>query len=120
VAVHIRRLERDARRIPSSVEKLALMYARHGIPKRMVRLMAQASANKHARSIAPRGPDGHQRDKRQQPNGPRLDLQLADLPGVLAPPLLVVLAGEVQEACLLGLVVAVRSMQGSPFAPTRM
>jgi hypothetical protein len=33
IAVHIRRLERDARRIPSSVEKLALMYARHGIPE---------------------------------------------------------------------------------------
>jgi len=33
VAVHIRRLERDARRIPPSIEKLALMYARHGIPK---------------------------------------------------------------------------------------
>jgi hypothetical protein len=33
VAVHVRRLERDARRIPASVEKLALMYARHGIPK---------------------------------------------------------------------------------------
>jgi transcriptional regulator with XRE-family HTH domain len=33
VAVHIRRLERDARRIPSSVEKLALMDARHGVPK---------------------------------------------------------------------------------------
>jgi hypothetical protein len=33
VAVHIRRLERDARRIPPSVEKLALMYAHHGIPK---------------------------------------------------------------------------------------
>jgi transcriptional regulator with XRE-family HTH domain len=33
VAVHIRRLERGARRIPPSVEKLALMYARHGIPK---------------------------------------------------------------------------------------
>jgi transcriptional regulator with XRE-family HTH domain len=33
VAVHIRRLERDARRIPPSVEKLASMYRRHGIPK---------------------------------------------------------------------------------------
>jgi transcriptional regulator with XRE-family HTH domain len=33
IAVHIRRLERDARRIPSSVERLALMYRRHGIPK---------------------------------------------------------------------------------------
>jgi transcriptional regulator with XRE-family HTH domain len=33
VAVHVRRLERDARRIPASAEKLALMYARHGIPK---------------------------------------------------------------------------------------
>jgi hypothetical protein len=27
------RLERDARGVPPSVEKLALMYARHGIPK---------------------------------------------------------------------------------------
>lgn len=33
VAVHIRRLERDARPIPPPVTKLALMYARHGIPK---------------------------------------------------------------------------------------
>jgi hypothetical protein len=33
IAVHIRRLERDARRIPPPVEKLALMYRRHGIPK---------------------------------------------------------------------------------------
>jgi transcriptional regulator with XRE-family HTH domain len=33
VAVHIRRLEREARRIPPSVENLALMYRRHGIPK---------------------------------------------------------------------------------------
>ena len=33
VAVHMRRLERDAREIPPSVERLALMYARHGIPK---------------------------------------------------------------------------------------
>jgi transcriptional regulator with XRE-family HTH domain len=33
IAVHIRRLERDARRIPSSVERLASMYARYGIPK---------------------------------------------------------------------------------------
>jgi transcriptional regulator with XRE-family HTH domain len=33
VAVQIRRLERDARPIPPSVSKLALMYARHGIPK---------------------------------------------------------------------------------------
>jgi transcriptional regulator with XRE-family HTH domain len=33
VAVHIRRLERDARPIPPSVTKLALMYARYGIPK---------------------------------------------------------------------------------------
>jgi len=33
IAVHIRRLERDARGIPPSVEKLALMYARHGIPE---------------------------------------------------------------------------------------
>jgi transcriptional regulator with XRE-family HTH domain len=32
MAVHVRRLERDARRIPPTVEKLALMYARHGIP----------------------------------------------------------------------------------------
>jgi hypothetical protein len=33
MAVHIRRLERNARPIPPSVEKLALMYAWHGIPK---------------------------------------------------------------------------------------
>jgi transcriptional regulator with XRE-family HTH domain len=33
IAVHIRRLERDARRIPPSVEKLILMYVRHGLPK---------------------------------------------------------------------------------------
>lgn len=33
VAVHIRRLERDARRIPPAVANLAQMYARHGIPK---------------------------------------------------------------------------------------
>jgi transcriptional regulator with XRE-family HTH domain len=33
IAVHIRRLERDARPIPSSVERLASMYAQHGIPK---------------------------------------------------------------------------------------
>jgi transcriptional regulator with XRE-family HTH domain len=33
VVVYIRRLERDARTLPPSVEKLALMYARHGIPK---------------------------------------------------------------------------------------
>jgi transcriptional regulator with XRE-family HTH domain len=33
IAVQLRRLERDARRIPPSVERLALMFARHGIPK---------------------------------------------------------------------------------------
>jgi hypothetical protein len=33
IAVHIRRFERDARPIPSSVERLASMYARHGIPR---------------------------------------------------------------------------------------
>jgi transcriptional regulator with XRE-family HTH domain len=33
VAVQIRRLERDARAIPLSVGRLALMYARHGIPR---------------------------------------------------------------------------------------
>jgi hypothetical protein len=33
IAVHIRRLEREARRIPPAVEKLVLMYARHGPPK---------------------------------------------------------------------------------------
>ena len=33
VAVQIRRLERDARPISPPVEKLALMYRRHGIPK---------------------------------------------------------------------------------------
>jgi transcriptional regulator with XRE-family HTH domain len=33
IAVHIRRLERDDREIPPSIEKLALMYHRHGIPK---------------------------------------------------------------------------------------
>lgn len=33
VAVHIRRLERDARRIPPSVERLATMFTRYGIPK---------------------------------------------------------------------------------------
>jgi hypothetical protein len=33
MAVQVRRLERNARPIPPSVEKLALMYARHGIPE---------------------------------------------------------------------------------------
>jgi len=33
VAVQIRRLERDARQIPPSVEKLTLMYEHFGIPE---------------------------------------------------------------------------------------
>ena len=33
VAVQIRRLERDARQIPPSVEKLALMYDTSGFPR---------------------------------------------------------------------------------------
>lgn len=33
VAVQVRRLERDARQIPPSVEKLALMYEHFGIPE---------------------------------------------------------------------------------------
>lgn len=33
IAVHIRRLERGDRRIPPSVERLALMFYREGIPK---------------------------------------------------------------------------------------
>jgi hypothetical protein len=35
IAAHIRRLERDARRIPPAVAKLALMYARYGIQREM-------------------------------------------------------------------------------------
>jgi len=33
IGVHIRRLERDARRIPPAIERLVLMFVRHGIPK---------------------------------------------------------------------------------------
>jgi hypothetical protein len=33
IAVTIRRLERDIRRIPPAVEKLAWMYAKFGIPR---------------------------------------------------------------------------------------
>ena len=33
IAVHIRRLERDARTIPAWIERLARMYARNGIPQ---------------------------------------------------------------------------------------
>jgi hypothetical protein len=44
VAVHMRRLERDAREIPPSVERLALMYARHG----MVRSIVETPSKKGA------------------------------------------------------------------------
>lgn len=34
IAVHVRRLERGARRIPPSVRRLAIMYALYGIPEK--------------------------------------------------------------------------------------
>jgi hypothetical protein len=33
IAVQVRRFERDDRRIPFWIARLALMYARHGIPR---------------------------------------------------------------------------------------